>query len=199
MRRAFLRQRLGQAFDRELRRRIIAGARKTDEAANRRDVDDRARLLGAHDRQHGARHGGEAEEIGVEHRAHVGVVAFFDSREIAVAGVVDEDVDAAEPSFGRLDRSVDLILLVDVERKRKAVLGVARDNVVDLGLVARRHDDTVAALEENDGELPTESGRAAGDEPNGFGMGVRHGGLAKLEVGKARASHGAPAAQRLPY
>ena len=94
--------------------------------------------------------------------------------------------------LGRLDRGVDLLLLVDVERKREAVLVMARDNVVDLGLVARGHDDAVAALKENDGELATESGRAAGDEPNGFGMGVRHDGLAQLEVGKARVSHDVP-------
>jgi antitoxin VapB len=148
--------------------------------------------LGAHDRQHRARHGGEAEEIGVEHRAHVGVVAFFDGREIAVAGIVDEDVDAAEPSFGRLDRGLDLILFVDVELKREAGLVMARDNVFDLGLVARRHDDAVAALKEDDGELPTESGRTAGDEPNGFRLGVRHDGLAQLEVGEAQCSHDAP-------
>ena len=103
-------------------------------------------FLGAHDRQHGASNGGEAEEIGVEHRAHFGVVAFLDGREIAVAGVVDEDVDAAEAGLGRLDRGVDLILLVDVEGERKAVLVVAGDNAVDLRFVARRHDDTVAAL-----------------------------------------------------
>jgi antitoxin VapB len=148
--------------------------------------------LGAHDRQHRARHGGEAEEIGVEHRAHVGVVAFFDGREIAVAGVVDEDVDAAEAGLGRLDRCVDLILLVNIERERKAILIMTGDNVFDLRLVARRHDDTTATLEQDDGELPTESGRAAGDEPNGFGMGVRHDGLAQLEVGKARVSHDLP-------
>jgi antitoxin VapB len=148
--------------------------------------------LGAHDRQHRARHGREAEEICVEHRAHIGVVAFLDGREIAVAGIVDEDVDAAKPRFGRLDRGLDLILLVDVERERKAILIMTGDNVFDLGLIARGHDDAVAALKEDDGELPTESGRAAGDEPNRFGMGVRHDGLAQLEVGKARVSHDAP-------
>jgi hypothetical protein len=62
---------------------------------------------------------------------------------------------------------------------------MAGDNVVDLGLVARRHDDAVAALEKDDGELATEASRTAGDEPNGFRMSVRHDGLAQLEVGKA--------------
>ncbi len=70
--------------------------------------------------------------------------------------------------LGRLDRRGNLILFVDVELKRKAVLVVAGDNIVDLRLVARRHDDTVAALKENDRKLATESGRAAGDEPNRF-------------------------------
>ena len=94
--------------------------------------------------------GGEAEEIGLEHRAHVGVVAFLNRREIAVASVVDEDIDTAEASLGRFDRGVDLTLLVDVERERKAIPWVAGDNVLDFGLVARRGDDAVAALEEDD-------------------------------------------------
>jgi hypothetical protein len=111
-RRDLLRQGFGEAFDGELRRRAIAGTRETDEAADRRDVDDRARLLRAHDRQRRARHGREAKKIGVEHRPRVGIVAFLDGREIAVAGGVDENIDAAEPSFGRLDRGLDLILLV---------------------------------------------------------------------------------------
>ena len=132
----------------------------------------------AHDRQHRARHGGEAEEIGLEHRAYVGVVAFLNRGEIAVASVVDEDIDTAEASLGRFDRGVDLTLLVDVERERKAILWVAGDNVLDFGLVARRGDDAVAALEKDERQLATKSGRTAGDEPNGFGMGVRHDGLA---------------------
>ena len=95
-RRDLLGERFGQALDGELGRRVIAGAGKADEAAHRRDVDDRARLLGPHDRQHRARHRGEAEKIGLEHGADVGVLALLDRGEIAVAGVVDEDVDAAE-------------------------------------------------------------------------------------------------------
>ena len=68
----------------------------------------------------------------------------------------------------RLDRGVDLVLLVDVERQRQAGLVVARDNVLDLRLVARGHDDAVAALEQDVREFAAEAGRAAGDEPNGF-------------------------------
>jgi hypothetical protein len=96
---------------------------------------------------------------------------------IAVAGIVDEDVDAAEAGLDRLDRRVDLIVLVDVECERKAVLVVAGDDVVDLRLVARRHDDAVAALKQDDRQLAAESCRAASDEPDWFGRGVRHDGL----------------------
>ena len=45
-RRDFLRQRLGEPLDGELRRRVITRTGKTDEAANRGDVDDRPRLFG---------------------------------------------------------------------------------------------------------------------------------------------------------
>jgi hypothetical protein len=36
----------------------------------------------------------------------------------------------------RLDRRVDLLLLVDIKRERKTVLAVARDDIVDLRFVA---------------------------------------------------------------
>ena len=188
-RRAFRRQRLGESFNGEFCRRVIARPGKADEAADRGDVDDRPRLLGAHDREHRARHGGEAKEIGLEHGAHVGVVAFLDRGEIAVAGVIDEDVDAAEASLGGFDRGVDLILLVDVESEHEAVLLVPGDNVGDLRLVARRGDDAIAALEKDDCKLTAEPSRAAGDEPDRFGMGVRHHSLARWEEGKTQLLH----------
>jgi hypothetical protein len=188
-------KRFRHAFDSKLARRVVARAGKADEAAHRRYVDDRARLLRPHDRQDGASQRREAKHIGLEHRPNVGVVALLDRREIAVAGVVDEDVDPAEPGHGRLDRGVDLILSVHVERKREAILRLAGDNVLDFGLVTRGGDNAIAALEEDDRQLPAKSGRTAGDEPDRFLVcrAFRHGGLeGSLVVGERAAfSHDA--------
>ena len=60
-------------------------------------------LLLAHHGQHGARHVEKAEDIGVEHAAHVGVARFLDGREQPEARVVDQHVDAAELRDGGFD------------------------------------------------------------------------------------------------
>ena len=58
----------------------------------------------------------EAEKIGLEHGADVGVVAFFDGGQVAVAGVVDQHVDAPELLLRHLDGGLRASAgLVDVE------------------------------------------------------------------------------------
>ena len=65
-------------------------------------------------------------------RADLGVLALLDRREIAVAGIVDEHVDAAEARLGRLDRFGDLVRLGDVEAERERLLVMAGDEIGDL-------------------------------------------------------------------
>ncbi len=91
----------------------------------------------------------EAKHIGLEHRPNVVVVAFLDRREIAVAGVVDKDVDATEASLGGLDGRFDLCLLLDVEIESQRLVGVVADEIVDLRFVARRHHDAIAARQQD--------------------------------------------------
>ena len=155
-----------------------------------------ARMIGSTARSQGR----EAKHIGLEHRPDVGVVAFLDRREIAIAGVVDEDVDAAEAPPGGLDGGFDLGLLLDVEFERQRPLAVVADEIVDLRLVARGDHDAIAALEQDLRQLPAEAGRAAGNEPNGFGRSVRHNGLERLEIGEGESlARRPPGTQRLPY
>jgi hypothetical protein len=54
-------------------------------------------VLGAHHREHGTGDGEQAEDVGVEHRADLGVGGLLDGPEQAPPGVVDEHVDPAEP------------------------------------------------------------------------------------------------------
>ncbi len=97
------------------RSRVIAGAGEAAEPRDRRDIDDVTTFLLAHDRQHGARHGEKAEHIGLELRPDCLGLTFFDRREIAIAGVVHEHVDASEPLHGSRDTGVDLVIVDDIQ------------------------------------------------------------------------------------
>ena len=50
----------------------------------------------AHPGQHALDQRDETEKIGLEHSAHSVVLALLYGREVAVAGIVDEDIDAAK-------------------------------------------------------------------------------------------------------
>ena len=52
--------------------------------------------LPAHDRQHRARHGEQAEDIGVELRADLVFLALFDGGLVAIAGIVYQHIDSPE-------------------------------------------------------------------------------------------------------
>jgi hypothetical protein len=95
---------------------------------------------------------------------------FLDGRAVAVAGVVDEDVDCAEAFLGCGDRRGDLLVAGDVERNRESLVRTGVGEALDLGDVAGGGDDVVPAVERGLGEGSAESGGAAGDEPR------RHGG-----------------------
>ena len=137
-------------------------------------------LLRPHERQDGAGDRGETEHVGLEHGADFFVLALFDRRQIAVAGVVDEDVDAAEFLLRLIDDRRDLRRPVDVELQGQRARRVAGDEIGDLGGIARGRGDPVAAPDQNRRQLPPEAGRAAGDEPDGFVVGrIGHGDLAK--------------------
>ncbi len=69
-----------------------------------------------HPRQHGLHEVHGTEEHHVHQLTKRIVVEFLDGADRGEAGVVDENVDPAEP-FGRgRDRSVDLLLVGDIER-----------------------------------------------------------------------------------
>ena len=78
-----------------------------------------ARLLGAHDRQRRLRDPERAEDVGLDLGAGLRLADFLDGAELAVAGIVDDDVEAAEALVGLGDRGVDGRLVVDVEPGRR--------------------------------------------------------------------------------
>jgi hypothetical protein len=121
---------------------------------------------GAHARQDRARHIGQPPEIDLEHAANFVVVAFLDGGEIADAGIVDEDVDAAKLGLSRRDARRDLGGLGHIERQDERVALMARRQIGDVLGISRGDDDPVAAIQRIARELAAKAGRAARDEPN---------------------------------
>ena len=95
-----------------------------------------------HAGQHRLGQSHQAEEIGFEHGADFCVFAFLDRREIAVAGIIDQHVDAAEALFRQGHGSLDLGWRIDVERRAQTT--VVSGEFVEAGDVARGDDDALA-------------------------------------------------------
>ena len=124
------RQRFGDAFHRVLRAVVIAGSCETREAADRGNVDDQAAALLAHDRKHRFRHVDQAEHVGLEHCANLIVLTFLDRREIGIAGIVHEHIDATESSLCFSDDTLDLFPLRNIERQDERTVGMTLDDIL---------------------------------------------------------------------
>ncbi len=145
-------ERTAEAFDGGLGRGVVAGSHRGQLSADRGDVHDGAAAAGAHPGQHSLDHRDGAEEVRLEQGAHVGVVAFLDGRAVTVAGVVDQDVDAAEPLLGLLHRGGDLPGIRDVERDGEHPLRGRVGQIGDPGDIARGDDSVVACADDRFGE-----------------------------------------------
>src|ERR1700722_17726220 len=74
----FLRQRLRDALDRELRRAVVPDRGEPIEPGDGSHIDDGSCTLTSHQRQHSVRHPHQSEEINLEEAADVVLVALFD-------------------------------------------------------------------------------------------------------------------------
>ena len=121
-------------------------------------------LLLTHTRQCGTGHGGESEEVDLEHATDLGVLALLDGGEVTDAGIVHQHIDAAEPGLRRVHRRRDLRRVGHIQLQHQRIFhgGELAERVG----VARRHDNVAAGGQELLGKLPSEAGRAAGDEPD---------------------------------
>ncbi len=89
-------QRLREALERPLRRVVGADQRERRDAADRRHLQDVAGALLAQERQRRLRHPHRAEDVGLHLVAELLLGQLLDEAEVAVAGVVDDDVEPAE-------------------------------------------------------------------------------------------------------
>src|SRR3546814_1849876 len=121
------------------------------------------RTLAAHVRQERAADREKAENIGAEHGLDFSRARFFDRGEHAKAGVIDEDIDAAETFDRSLGGSLSLRLVVDVEFARQQIGMIAEAVGYGLG-ISRRRDDGVAFGEGFFYDQSAETARFAGDD-----------------------------------
>ena len=137
-----------EAVDRELGGLVGGDAgRAADAAAHGRDLHDEAAALLAQHRDGRLRDVVDAPEVGLELGAEVLVVAGLDGRDVGVAGVVDDHVEAAEPLARLGDRRAGARLGVgDVESDGLDASAVLGDEVVELLGPAGGGGDAVAGL-----------------------------------------------------
>jgi len=115
-RRQFAVQRFGQSFDRELGRAVDTKARRSTITADRRNIQNAARLLSPHLGQHGARDRQKPEDVCAIELLDLFRRRFFHGTEETEAGVIQKNVDAAELRNCCLDGFASLRLVSDVER-----------------------------------------------------------------------------------
>ena len=84
---------------------------------------------------------------------------------MAVAGVVDDDIQAAEMLVGLGDSAERCVPVRDIQRQRQQRVAVLCPQVVKRARVPRRSGDTIPALQRCVRPLSTEAARCTGDEP----------------------------------
>src|SRR5437868_1142881 len=158
-------ERLAQAFERPFRRVIHADVRKGGDATDRRHLQDVSTALRAKDRKRSLGHPQGPEEVGLDLRPRLFLAELLHHAELAVAGVVDDDVEAAEPLTRMTHSGENGVTVGDVERDGQDAVAVFREEVVELGDVASGGRDLVTAVEGCDRPFAAEAARGASDEP----------------------------------
>jgi hypothetical protein len=139
--------------------------RNPELAGHRGDVDDAAALLFAHGGQDGLRDGQRAEDVDVELGAPLRERDLFDGPVLRIAGVVDEDVEAAGAGEHRPDRRGDGRGVGHVEGQRRKAVPVEPREVVFL---AGGGENAVPPGGQGERRGPADAGRAPGEKDHGF-------------------------------
>ncbi len=142
---------------RPLRRVVDADVLERGDAADRRHLDDVPAALGPQVRQRGLGDPQRAEHVGLDLVARFLLGQLLDEAEVAVAGVVDDDVEPPEVLVRLLDGGEVRVAVGDVELNRQQRVAVLLRQVVQCRGVARGGRDLVAAFQGRDRPLPAEA------------------------------------------
>jgi len=122
--------------------------------------------LPAHHGQDGPRDVQRTEEVGLHLGAECPVADLLEETGLERARIVDERVDATEPSDRRVNRGPRRDGVGDVERQGKEILVLA-ESLGDLRLAARRGSHRVAGRKSRLRDVDAHAARGAGQEPHG--------------------------------
>jgi hypothetical protein len=117
---------------------VEAKSRHGDDTVGRGDVDDGATPAAAHGRERGSDDVDEAEDVGLEHRADILVLALLDRGRIADAGIVHEHIDATMPRFRLGDHGLDLIRSREIHRQGQEGVWMRGGNIPEATTGPRR-------------------------------------------------------------
>src|SRR5579862_2742312 len=140
---------------------------QADDTGHGTHVDDVAGTLLAHDRQRCPHHVQHAPEVGRELAFDVLRIEFLEVAEQAVAGIVQDDIDAAERLHCLIDYRRDGGLIGDVQLKNLQVLArrVAQ-GMAHFLYVPASGDNAIAGLPRRLGSAGTDTAACTGDEPD---------------------------------
>jgi hypothetical protein len=147
---------LAEPFERPLGGVVRPDQRERHDPADGRDLQDVPGALRAQDRQGRLRDPQRAEQVGLQLGPNLVLGQLLDEAEVPVAGVVDHDVESAEPVVRSLDGGEVGGAIGDVELQREEPVAVLGGQVVERGGVTRGGSDGVAALQCGDRPLPAE-------------------------------------------
>ena len=127
-----------------------------------------AAALFAQVRQRGLSDPQRSEYVRLDLVAGVLLGELLDEAELAVAGVVDDDVQPSEMVVRLLDRGEVRRAVGDIQLDRQDRVAVGVHQIGQRRGIARRGRDLVAPLQCSDGPFPSEAPRGTGDKPNFF-------------------------------
>jgi hypothetical protein len=116
-----------------------------------------AAALLAQQRQRGLRDPQRAEQVGLDLSTGLLLGDLLDRPEVAVAGVVDDDVQAAEMLVSLGDGGERRLPVGDIEREREQRVAVLDPQVLESARVAGGGRNAIAALQCRARPLPTET------------------------------------------
>jgi hypothetical protein len=123
----------------------------------------------AHARKDGLGQVDEAEHVGLEHGADLVVLTLLYRGQVAVAGIVDEDVNPAKAALCLANRIGDVRWPGHVQRGGQD--GRIAGKFIQAGRISGRGDDAVTVPHDRPHQFLTKAGRAAGDKPDGSILG----------------------------
>src|SRR5690606_4334341 len=150
----------------EFRRLVTSDpGRAADASADRGDLEDEPRALRAEDGDGGTGDVVDAPEIGLELLPEVLDRAGFDGCDVGIAGVVDEDVDAAEASDRVGECLLHLRWIGDVQLEREHAFAELGDEGVELSWCTCGGCDAMTCSQGGAGDRVSDAAGGSGDEP----------------------------------